>query len=288
MDSLKEQKDFYKSTPVATVKFRPNQQVSIVIVYESTEPERSQGKKVDLDVDWSTTLATISMRNFTDIGIIIEKVINRARMGWTTYQVVLPNTTVKQSVAERIRMLDASKILDTTTTGGLDPQTQTRRVAVTHTINYTTFREVCKEFKVTELVDRFVPMTDECLLRDLEFMQEEVVTVKIQMNLMKQKGETSRLAFYEDLIGNRPHIMFQLPTKEDYDAYIAKITSLVKSDKVQKLCKNELESLRQTINDHASNGKDTDEDQDSVIDEAIESDADDVEDTDDNRRSTTD
>lgn len=231
-----------------TIKFYPNQLVNVMITYQSSGDTNP----------WPCSEITEQIINTTGpmkyigIDIMIEKVINRSKMGWSAYKVILPSDMIEKKVAENIRSLDPSKILDSITTWKIDPDTNIEHVAVTYIINYNVFTSLHKIFKVSELVERFRILTDECLLNDLEFMQEEIVTIKINMNLMKQKGELSRFAFYENLINNKLHTMFQFSSKDEYDTYIAKITTLIKSDKIQKLCSDEIESLHQIIHENSS------------------------------------
>lgn len=210
------------------VKFHPEQQVNVHIT---------------LNKDFvSSDINSINTNDIAHIDIIIEKAINRFNFGWDTYRVVLPEQiTFDEILCSIMSVIDKLKH---------HVSSQLQQMTITYVMNYAMFKSLFKTFKVTLIEDKFCPMTDECLMKDLEFMQEEIVTIKIQINLMKQKGETERVAFYEDLIENKLHVMFQLPSKKDYDDYISKITSLTKSEKIKTLYKNEFEILHKTIHEH--------------------------------------
>lgn len=238
-----------------TIKFHQGQHVDITMIYRINYIEpivtnifcASDSKSlIDiLDDDWKQTMTIMTMRNLTRINITINNVINRKKYGRSMYDVILPNDVTIKTVCKKLRILDRSKILKNTTAYFFDPNKMDQKIISTYSIAYSTFKELYGTFRVSERDDFFIPLTDDCALDDLEFIQNEFVTVKIQMNLMKQKGDTKRLKFYNDLISNRPHIMFQLPTKEDYENYITKIYSLIDENEVQQFYKNEIYRLQQ-------------------------------------------
>lgn len=100
-----------------------------------------------------------------------------------------------------------------------------------HEIRFTTkYKEFKKYFKIVcarELNDLSTPLSDQDLINDLDFMKSEIVTCQINMNLLKQKGDMTKYAFYDNMINKQQHLMFQVPTPEQYASYLDKIAKLL-------------------------------------------------------------
>lgn len=153
-------------------------------------------------------------------------IINRMKQGWSIYQLVIPDHIDLIKIFSPIH--DIPKIF-------------TKKM---HKIemDYQSFKSYVKDFKARELIDRFIPASDEDLLNDLNFIDDEITHVKIQMNLMEQKKEISEYNFYYKLLHENTHLMFQLSSKELYNKYIDKIIKIKKehfheefNQKIQKI-----------------------------------------------------
>jgi hypothetical protein len=92
---------------------------------------------------------------------------------------------------------------------------------------YTDFKKHFKIVYAHELNELSTPLTDDDLIEDLDFMKREIVTCQINMNILKQKGDMDKFSFYENLINNQQHIMFQVHTAEQYAEYLDKIAKLL-------------------------------------------------------------
>ena len=116
-------------------------------------------------------------------------------------------------------------------------------------ISYELFKNTFKTFQATELQDKFISLSENDLLDDLDFMHDETTKIQILMNVMKQKGETERYDFYNDLISVNIHKMFQFPSKEDYDRYIDKIRQITEKDKEEIYNKrvNEIKEIEKLV-----------------------------------------
>lgn len=94
----------------------------------------------------------------------------------------------------------------------------------------TKYKEFKRYFKIVcahELSNLSIPLTDKDLLDDLDFMKSEIVTCQINMNVLKQKGDMDKFTFYDNMINNQQHVMFQVPTAEQYALYLDKIGKLL-------------------------------------------------------------
>lgn len=159
---------------------------------------------------------TPTYHNDTISNIIFEigPVINRARYGWSTYALILPNDT---SLSHKLSVLDKYIIID-----------NKPNVVI---VDYELFRKYFTNFQAAEIHDKFTSLSEDDLLDDLDFMHDEVAKIQIQMNIMKQKGEIERYNFYNDLISINMHKMFCFPTKDEFDIYVDKIRQITDRDK---------------------------------------------------------
>lgn len=146
------------------------------------------------------------------INVELGPIINRSKCGWSTYQLIVPEHIDVFKIFNPI--YDIDKII-------------TNKIYKID-LDYQSFKSHIKEFKARELADRFYPASDNDLLDDLDFINDEITHIKIQMNLMKQKNEIDEYNFYENLLHNNTHLIFQLPSKEAYDRYIDKIIKIRK------------------------------------------------------------
>lgn len=149
----------------------------------------------------------------TDILFEIGPIINRAKYGWSTYNLVLSSDI---SLDHKVSLLN-----DRWFSGSMGNLI----------IDYNLFKKYFPRFQVTEIQDRFYPLTEEDMLNDLDFMKDEITKIQIQMNIMKQKGENERYDFYSDLTSINMYKMFRFPNKEEFDLYVNKIRIITERDK---------------------------------------------------------
>src|SRR5579872_6777993 len=98
-------------------------------------------------------------------------------------------------------------------------------------ISYKMLKSNFKISHATELEFLRESMTNQDLLDDLDFMKDEIVKCQINMNLLKQKNDHKNYEFYDQLINYKQHIMFQVPTLQEYSAYLDKISKLIVDNK---------------------------------------------------------
>jgi hypothetical protein len=98
-------------------------------------------------------------------------------------------------------------------------------------ISYKMLKDNFKISHATELEFLRVPMTNQDLMDDLDFMKDEIIKCQINMNLLKQKNDQKKYDFYNQLINHKQHIMFQVPTLQEYSIYLDKISKLIVDNK---------------------------------------------------------
>lgn len=181
--------------------------------------------------DLVTLIITYQNNIVNDITFEIGPIINRIKNGWSTYSLILPNDT---SIDQKLSLLDSSIMI------------HKPNLLI---ISYELFKNTFKTFQATELQDKFISLSENDLLDDLDFMHDETTKIQILMNVMKQKGETERYDFYNDLISVNIHKMFQFPSKEDYDRYIDKIRQITEKDKEEIYNKrvNEIKEIEKLV-----------------------------------------
>ena len=100
-----------------------------------------------------------------------------------------------------------------------------------HEVHFTTKYKVFKKyFKITyarELPELLLQLSDQDLVDDLDFMKSEIINCQINMNVHKQNGNMMKYAFYDDIINKHQHIMFQIPTNNQYMLYLDKISLIL-------------------------------------------------------------
>lgn len=165
------------------------------------------------------TITTIPSKQ--EYMITIGPVINRQKYGWSTFCCSLsPDINFDDvfNFCEKYNKIYTNDESD-------------RSDKITFVIEYVTFKKYFTHFEVSEIYDRFTPLSDNDLLDDLDFIREEIINIHIQMNIMKQKGEIERYNFYDDLVSNKRYKMFQFVSQEQYDAYINRIRHIIAQEK---------------------------------------------------------
>ena len=121
------------------------------------------------------------------------------------------------------------------------------------TINYKEFKKYFKITYARELTNLGSLMSDDELISDLDFMKNEIVTCQINMNILKQKGDMIKYAFYDNMINNQQHLMFQIPTTVQYAAYLDKIANLLDKNDVNVTQKEKEKKIMNDVMDVSNN-----------------------------------
>jgi len=162
------------------------------------------------------------MSNIIDVQFEIGPIINRSKKGWSIYE-LLPS--INNTLERKIEFVNL----------------------VNHHLNYSIFRNHFVKLEAKEITDKFILLSEDDLLDDLDFMHDEITKIRIQMNIMKQEGQTERYNFYDGLINNNIHRMFGFANRDSFDSYIQTIRSITERD--QQMIRDQ---RVQEINDIAS------------------------------------
>jgi phosphate-selective porin len=148
------------------------------------------------------------------IEIIIGPIIDRVNLMKINYQITVENDTEIKNISKN-NFETVYKI-----------ETDTKIVSE---IKYKTkYREFKNHFKIIYVNEKDkVLMSNQDMIDDLDFIKNELITCQINMNLLKQKGETEKLHFYENLINYEQHRMFQIPSADMYNEYLDKIAKIL-------------------------------------------------------------
>lgn len=159
--------------------------------------------------------------NIIDVQFEIGPIINRSKRGWSIYELLpLTNNTLEQKIA---------------------------LIPTDHTLNYGMFKNHFEKLEAREISNRFILLSESDLLDDIDFMHDEIAKIRIQMNIMKQEGQTERYDFYDDLINNNIHRMFGFVDRDEFDSYVETIRLITERD--QQIMRDQ---RIQEINDIAS------------------------------------
>ena len=126
---------------------------------------------------------------------------------------------------------------------------------------YKTFRNLFEIDHVKMMTDKITPMSDQDLLDDLDFMNNEIIKCKIAMNIFYQKSDMIKYNAYRQLIYTDTHKMFQLQSPDEYNNYLDHISLLIKGSSIDDTKKefNHMRDVSESIwNDHESNNTDDD------------------------------
>ena len=145
------------------------------------------------------------MSNIIDVQFEIGPIINRSKKGWSIYE-LLPS--INNTLERKIEFVNL----------------------VNHHLNYSIFRNHFVKLEAKEITDKFILLSEDDLLDDLDFMHDEITKIRIQMNIMKQEGQTERYNFYDGLINNNIHRMFGFANRDSFDSYIQTIRSITERD----------------------------------------------------------
>ena len=104
-------------------------------------------------------------------------------------------------------------------------RSKNRNIIIQFDINYKLLKKYCKIVHVCERES--IEMTENDFLNDLDYMNDEIMKCKMNMDLMKFKKEFDKYNFYQELINNKQHTMFQLLSINNYNAYLDKISLVV-------------------------------------------------------------
>ena len=162
------------------------------------------------------------MSNIIDVQFEIGPIINRSKKGWSIYE-LLPS--INNTLERKIEFVNL----------------------VNHHLNYSIFRNHFVKLEAKEITDKFILLSEDDLLDDLDFMHDEITKIRIQMNIMKQEGQTERYNFYDGLINNNIHRLFGFANRDSFDSYIQTIRSITERD--QQMIRDQ---RVQEINDIAS------------------------------------
>lgn len=150
----------------------------------------------------SDDTVTIKFSNDRQINIVIGPVVNRMNCCFCFYKIVLSDDDTKRCV--KMYNDDA-------------------------TFSYKDFKKKFKIDHVAMMEADSLPMTNQDMLNDLDFIKNEITNCKIKMNSLKQEGDMMMYNFYNNLIRNKQYEMFQFQSKETYHQYLDKISEIIDS-----------------------------------------------------------
>jgi hypothetical protein len=215
----------------------------ITIIYSHVNIQENSIPCVDYDPD--ETYGNIIPK------IIIGPVIDRVKCVKSSYELEIKLLPEKNSAKENVSMYH---ICLNNFNNHMEIKDESMLASKTNIYFTTDYKHFKKHFKIISAskIDPDIPMTETDMLDDLTFMNDEIVTCQINMNMFKQKGDMVRYAFYNNMLNTQQHKMFHIPTSEQYDEYLNKISLLVSTnvefDKIQnKKIMDEVSWISETI-----------------------------------------
>ena len=182
-----------------SIKFRQDDHVSIIFEFDPDSNYRIYKK--------------IPIINLSNVSIILGPVTNRIKCTKSYYDIKILNEY--NNVYDTCLKHFESCIM----------RAKNRNILVQFDIN---FKKLKKYFNISHASEIHAnSMTDNELLDDLDFMNDEIIKFKIKMNILEQQNEHSKLNFYKDLLNDKQYIMFQIPSANEYMEYLDKISTLL-------------------------------------------------------------
>lgn len=209
-----------------TIKFRQSADVLIVIYFQKTYPTNlTSSDSLSLDSLSSDSLLSDTLHAFKS-NIIIGPIIDRIYCVNNMYTITLESYTDLLDICKR-------------------NFTEICQSAVDDKVHYKTkYKEFRKYFKIVcveKINDATISLTDVDMINDLDFMQSEIITCMMHMDLLKQRcnisrnvneslentSDMKRYNFYDNMINKQQHLMFQISTAEQYVEYLNKIAKIL-------------------------------------------------------------
>jgi hypothetical protein len=156
--------------------------------------------------------------------IIIGPIINHPLLCWTYY-----NARIDIDNLDRDSMIDRCQKYFTP----IDVDT-----GLSYVTKYVNFK---KYFKIdyVELIDnRLIEMTDNDLMDDLDLMKDILIRHQDRIDKYFQSNDMDNYNKCRHILNIEQHILFQIPTKEQYGNYLDKISETIdrfKSDEKKKM-----------------------------------------------------
>jgi len=167
--------------------------------------------------------------------IKIGPIINRVKCCFEFYSVVLTETTNNYDyILKTLNTINSTNDSNKSNDSNISNDSNTTEISTC----YKKFKELFQIDHVTLLESESITLTNQDLLNDLDFIKDEIIKCKIHMNTLKQKNELNLYNFYNDLVNNRQHEMFQFLSKNDYDNYLDKIAKIIEIE-FPKDCEND-------------------------------------------------
>ncbi len=149
-------------------------------------------------------------------------------------------------------------------------------------LKITTYKTIYKKFRnlfeidhATKMNENTIPMTNQNLLDDLDFMNNEIIKCKIAMNNFYQNSDMTKYNAYRQMIYTDTHKMFELESPEEYNNYLDHISKLIPDYNIDDT-KKEFDNMRDVSenlwNDHKTDDLDSEVDDEGSDDKSSDND----------------